>query len=185
MSDLRDYLDITLGVTEGWLIGGVGSVPYLNEAGRYKHKRWTPIFYAWPADADQAARGLAREAYVSDVYVCPYVMRHAKRAKGDAVTRQLAHADVDNGRLDVDKVRAVNGFAVASGTPGNAHVYVALTESVPLQQHEALCSGLGKFVGAVDAKVSDNDVLRPPGTYSHKPTVTGGDPAPIEWIIRP
>jgi hypothetical protein len=185
MSDLRDYLDITLGVAEGWLVGGIGSGPYLNEAGKYKHKEWTPYFAEWPADADRAERELLRAAHVSDVYVCPYVMRYAKRAKGDAVTRQLVHADVDNGALDVDKVRALNGFAVASGTPGNGHVYVALTESVPLHQHEALCRGLGKFLGAVDAKIADNDVLRPPGTFNHKPTVTGGDPAPVEWIVRP
>jgi putative DNA primase/helicase len=185
MNDLRDYLDTCLGKTEGWLTGAIGVGGYFDANGKYTHKEWVPRFYAWPTDAKQAERELLCEAHLSDVYVCPYVMRYAKRAKGDAVARQLVHADVDNGRLDVDKVRAVNGFAVSSGSPGNGHAYVALTESVPLHHHEVLCRGLGKFLGAADSKIVDNDVLRPPGTFNHKPAATGGEPAPVEWLVRP
>ncbi len=32
------------------------------------------------------------------------------------------------------------------------------------------------------AKISDNDLLRPPGTFNYKPTVAGGEPAPVEAV---
>lgn len=60
-----------------------------------------------------------------------------------------------------------------------------LTESVPLQQHEVLCRGLRDYLGVRDAKVSDNDVLRPPGTLNHKGRPRGSESTPVEWLIRP
>jgi hypothetical protein len=117
--------------------------------------------------------------------VCPYLMWSDKRAKGAAVARPQVHADIDHGHLDGEKVRAIDGFAVASGTPGNGHVYVALTESVPAHWHRALCRGLGDYLGGADAKISENDVLRPPGTLNHKPTAAGGDPAVVTWLVPP
>ena len=121
----------------------------------------------------------------NDVYVCTNLMWSDKRAQGAAVTHTLIHADKDTGQLDPEKVRAIDGFAVASGTPGHGHVYVQLSEPVTAAQHRVLCRALGDYLGGADAKISDNDVLRPPGTLNHKPTVTGGEPAAVEWLVRP
>jgi putative DNA primase/helicase len=184
VSDIHDYLRACLGDAEGYLIVAFGSQPYLNGNGKYDHKHWQETAYAWPAKADLAEQDILRAAADSDVYVCPYVMPRERRTKWAAVARTIVHADVD-GDLDLEKVRTLGGFAVGSGSHGHAHVYVALTESVSGPQHEALCRGLGCYLGAVDSKCSDNDLLRPPGTLNHKPTVTGGRATPVGWGERP
>jgi hypothetical protein len=185
VSDTRDYLDASLGVTVGRVHIAVARDSYLNDSGKIKHKRWAESHYAWPAEADRVEDVILTAAPEADVYVCPYVMLGDNRAKGDAVTHRLVHADIDAGLIDVERVRTLGGFAVSSGSRGHGHVYVSLAESITPVQHEALCRGLGRYLGAVDAKISDNDVLRPPGTFNHKPTVTGGQPVRVEWLVRP
>jgi putative DNA primase/helicase len=180
---LHDYLTACLGDTEGYLHVAFGSDPYLDN-GKYKHRRWDERAYAWPAEADRAEGEILTASEQSDVYVCPYLMRGRKRAKWAAVAHILVHADVDTD-LDLEKVRGLGGFAVSSGTRGHAHVYVSLAESVTGPKHEALCRGLGKFLGAVDTKCSDNDFLRPPGTRNFKPTVSGGAATAVGMEERP
>jgi hypothetical protein len=183
-ADLGAYLDLTHGITEGYLIAVAAGDPYLDPTGKYRHGKRQERAYPWPADAADAVSDLLRMATKADVFVCPYVMAGAQRAKWAAVSRMLVHADVDDD-LDLEKVRSVGGFAVSSGTQGHAHAYVSLTESVTGPQHEALCRGLGRYLGAEDPKCSDNDLLRPPGTRNFKPTVTGGEPTAVEWAVRP
>jgi hypothetical protein len=55
---------------------------------------------------------------------------------------------------------------------------------VPAHWHRALCEGLRDYLGG-DNKIRDNDLLRPPGTLNHKPAAKGGEPAPVEWLVRP
>ena len=184
-TDLRLYLDACIGDTTGVLHIAIGADPYLTADGKYRHKNWSEHRFVWPAEADDAVREMLQAAAISDVYLCPYLMWANKRAKGAAVGRRIVHADVDNGALDHEKVRSLQGFAVASGTPGNGHAYVALTEPIPAYWHRELCRGLGAHLGAVDFKIADNDVLRPPGTLNYKQTVAGGEPAPVEWLVRP
>jgi hypothetical protein len=164
----------------------VGRNGYFTAEGKYKHEHWTQTHFPWPAEADRAVREIARAVAEPriDVYVCPYLMWGDNRAQGAAVARRLVHADCD-GDIDLDKVRALGGFAVTSGTPGHAHVYVELTEPVPANQHRELCRALGNYLGDADAKISDNDVLRPPGTLNHKEGARGGLPTPVEWLMRP
>jgi hypothetical protein len=185
VNDTRLYLRSVFGDDRGTAFVAIGSGPHLSDKGKYQHKSRVEIPFDWPSEADLVEREILRAAIDSDVYICPYLMRGKTRTKGAAVSHRLAHADVDNGLADPEKVRAINGFAVSSGSPNNAHVYVTLTESVPLLWHEALCRGLGRHCGAIDAKISDNDILRPPGTLNHKPTVTGADPVAVEWLVRP
>jgi putative DNA primase/helicase len=181
---LRYYLHACYGDGTGVLVLGVGSDPHLTANGKVKHRHWSESTkFDWPNEADKAVRAIIQAAAMDDAYVCPYLMRTNKRAKGNAVTRMLVHADVDNGSLDADKVQSLGGFAIASGTPGNGHAYVPLMQPVSPEQHEALCRGLGAYLGAADAKVSDNDVLRPPGTFNYKPTVHGGEPVPVTWLV--
>jgi putative DNA primase/helicase len=181
---LTDYLNACLGDTRGRLHIAIGDGGHFNSTGSYKHDSWVQSHFAWPGEAAQAVREMLAAAPKSDVYVCPYLMVAGKRAKGAAAARDHVHADMDHD-CDLDKVRALHGFAVASGTPGHVHVYVALTESVPANWHKLLCRGLGDHLGGADAKISDNDVLRPPGTYSHKSAAKGGNPTLVEWLVRP
>ncbi len=109
------------------------------------------------------------------------------RRKGEAVARFTVHSDAD-GQVDTDKVEAIEGaFAVASGSPGHAHVYVRLSESISCAGHDALGKALGAYaVGAdADCKFSDNDLLRPPGTLNHKRAARGGEPTPVTWLVKP
>ena len=118
------------------------------------------------------------------MYVCSCLMRGRTRAKGAAVVRRLPHADVDS-QIDLERVHTVGGLAVGSGSAGHGHVYVPVTEDLTLTEYEALCRGLVRYFGADPGKISDNDFLRPAGTFNHKPTLAGGEPAPVTWLVRP
>jgi hypothetical protein len=186
MSDaVRDYLDAIIPAdAAGWLVGAVGYGGHLDEHGKYAFDKdkFVPYAYLWPDRADAVIAKIQAEALRGDVYVCPYLMRDRKRAKGNAAGRRLVHSDVDSGRLDLAAVRGLGGFAIGSGTPGHGHVYVPLSHVVMPAQHELLCKGLAAYLGGDMAKISDNDLLRPPGTFNYKPTVAGGDPAPVELL---
>lgn len=178
----KDYLRAVFGDTEGVAHMAVGSGGHVNGSGRYEFTAWTPTTFAWPAEAEQMLRAVGMEvAAGSDVYVGPYLMHGSKRAKGAAVEHRLIHADVDHGHLDLEAVRAVGGFAVASGSPGNGHVYVALDRAVTAVEHTTLCRALGTYLGGADAKVTDNDLLRPPGTVNGK----HDPPASVSWLVQP
>ena len=183
-NDIRAYLNTCLGDSDGYLHIAAGADPYLDDKGKYRHHRWGEYAYPWPAEADRAEREILDAATQFDVYACPYVMRGVQRAKWAAVTHTLVHADVDVD-LDLEKVRTLGAFAVASGSHGHGHVYVALADPVSGPQHLELCRGLGRYLGATDAKITDNDLLRPPGTFNFKPTVAGGEPLRVGWRQRP
>ena len=182
---IRAYFDAIIPAdATGWLVGAVGYDGHLDEHGKYAFDKdkFKPYAFLWPDRADAAIAYIEAKAPLGDVYVCPYLMRDRKRAKGTAAGRRLVHSDFDGAALDLDAVRGLGGFAVGSGTPGHGHVYIPLTHVVMPAQHELLCKGLAAYLGGDMAKISDNDLLRPPGTFNYKPTVAGGDPAPVEWL---
>lgn len=183
--DLTLYLNAVIGDSRGFLHTAVGVGGFFDQNGRYSHRRWIQKHYRWPEQRSAAVAELLSAAQDSDAYVCPYLMVGDKRAQGAAAGRWIVHADLDGGMFDAEKAEAVNGFAVASGSEGNAHVYVALAEPVPAHWHRELCRGLGEFLGAADSKISDNDVLRPPGTRNHKRAARGGDADAVAWLVRP
>ena len=185
ISDLNLYLDTVVGATEGYLHTAIGVGPHLDDSGKFRHRRWIENQYRWPEQRSQVVADLLSAADDGDAYLCPYPMVSTKRAKGAAAARTKAHADVDGGLLDIEKASTLGAAAVASGSPGNGQVFVMLSESVPAHHHEALCRGLRDYLGAIDAKVSDNDVLRPPGTFNHKAAAAGGEPTPVRWLLRP
>lgn len=146
-----------------------------------------------PADEDWLsglAESIASAAGSLDTYCCPYPFPpEARRTKGSSASRRHIHADID-AAVPIAKVQALGGFAVASGSrtadgSPRGHVYVRLSESVPLPEHHALCVALGEWLGGEDAgwdpsKVRDNDVLRPAGTLNHKPGAGAAT-----WLIHP
>ena len=184
MSDLTDYLDACIGDTQGKLHIAIGYGGHWSDTGKYEFDRFVQSHFDYPAEREQAAREILAAAQDADAYVCTNLMVADKRAGGAAAARLNVKADID-GDFDLDKVRQIGGYAVASGTPGHAHVYVPLTETVPAHHYTALCRGLGAYLGNADSKISDNDVLRPPGTLNHKTRASGGESTKAEWLIRP
>ena len=179
---MRAYLDAVFNGAEGRIHTANGTAQRVG--GEIKHPDFQGKHFAWPAEADAAIDRLTELAANQDVWVCPYLMWAGKRAKGAAVARWVIHADVDRDDLDLDKVRALGGFAVASGTAGHVHVYIPLARSVHAKDHRQLCEALRDHLGG-DSKISDNDLLRPPGTLNHKQTVAGGEPTAVRWLIEP
>jgi hypothetical protein len=175
--DTRRFAKTCFGDAQGWLCVAVGLKPYRDENGKYRHGDWNECAFRWPQQADNALTYIKKAAPLGDTYCCPYPMKDAHRAKGNAGQRVLIHADVDRD-LDEDKVSLLGGFVVRSGSVGHGHVYVPLEWPVTPAQHEALCRGLAAHLGG-DAKFSDNDLLRPPGTFNYKSAVDGGDPSPV------
>ncbi len=168
------------------LAGGFG--PFINANGKYQFRNfWSDSFY-WPdPEINTFIDFLLRESEEVDIYVCPYLMREDRRAKGMAVDHRLLHSDIDREPFDstkAEKLDSIGGFAIESGSPDHVHAYVPLSESVSVEQHEALCIGLGNYLGGADpGKHTDENVLRPPGTFNHKPRVFDREPiAPVRWL---
>lgn len=188
VSGVATFLDAVLGDAHGFVHGAAGrGGRFVN--GSYQFENWESFSYSWPEERDDLVLAITSAPRTTDTYLCPYVLGSAsRRSKGTAVERRMIHADIDCGTFGDEaatSVRRLGGFAVASGSPGNAHVYVPLTDPVDVKEHEALCRGLGAYLGGADAKVSDNDVLRPVGTFNQKPVAHGGDPTPVTWSIEP
>jgi len=180
--ELRLYLDKVAGGLTGELHIAIGENGHWVD-GRYTFDPddWHPSHHSWPADADQVINKILSAATHSDTYVCVNLMWGDKRHRSSAVRLQSIHSDVDHGHLDLDKVRAIGGYAVGSGTPGNGQVYVDLADAITVPQHSALCRALGAYLGGADSKIAPNDVLRPPGTYNHKTA----PPNPVVWLVQP
>lgn len=181
-----EFLTAVYGSTEGIAHLAIGVGGHFTDEDRYAHKGWNQSVFRWPDEADSLARAIGQESAAGhDVYVCPYLTHGRQRAKGAAVERTKVHADLDGDAVPLDLLDDLDAYAVDSGTPGHAHVYVALDKPVPAHWHELLCRGLGAFLGDADAKIADNDVLRPVGTFSQKNTARGGEPTPVQWLRKP
>jgi hypothetical protein len=185
-----EYLRACFGEAKGYVFVGLGHNIRRLPSGRYEYKPFKEIGIEWPGNSEALAHTLIEAARQGiDVHICPYLMRENKRSKGGAVERRTAHTDLDKPEeINQDRLVSLVGhiYVVESGSPDHYHVYCLLTRSVPQPQHEILCRGLGAYIGGADrAKVSDNDYLRPPGTLNRKPTVDGGEPNPVTWMIGP
>ncbi|MFT4226091.1 hypothetical protein [Micropruina sp.] len=142
----------------------------------------------WAYVRQATAYNAVKYSATCDVYVCPYPLRkHGPRRNGRSVERKWVHADID-GPHRADRAAGLGAAVIGSGGLADGvpkvHIYVALTESVPLHVHRALCVGLGQLVGDEHhdtTKVGDSDVLRIPGTLNHGYS----EPSPVTWLTRP
>ena len=144
----RSFLRAVFGDAEGYAHFAVGRGARA-EGNKYCHKDWQPLVFRWPRQADEAVRTVnaaLAEPGLNDVYVCPNILKTDKRKKGTAVTHRLLHSDADL-RLDFSKVAALMGFAVGSGSPGHAHVYVPLAREVTLAEYQVLMRGMRDYFG--------------------------------------
>ncbi len=193
-ADVRLFLDAVFGDDTGIVVFALGRNPRRNpNSGKYQHDYWSErnrqrIAFAWPGEAEQICDAIEQYACVADLYIVPYLRRSRARAKGDAVILRVVHTDADRG-LDQEKIAKLTelgAFVIGSGSPGNGHVYVPLSEPVSQAEHEALCKGLIEYLDGDKAKHSDNDLLRPVGAYNLKSTVFEDVPArQVHWLIKP
>lgn len=158
---VRAHLDRILGDTGG----------YLHCASKIhtRPESFVERAFVWPEQRDVAVAWLlGQDDAGRESYYCPYVLSGLHRAQRTAIRRTFVHADVDNGHFDATRVEHLGALAVASGSVGNAHVYVKLDRSVGPEEHRALSSALIRYLRADPGKKSDNDLLRPAGTHNHK-----------------
>jgi hypothetical protein len=184
----QSFIDALFGTAQGYAHIAVGRGASADERGRYRHRHWEPRAFRWPDEAEHALHfmnAVPDEPGLNDVYICPNILKTPKREKGTATTHRLLHADADNG-VDPAKIAELHGFAVNSGTPGHAQVFVPLSHGVTPAQYQALMEGMRKFfIG--DNKISDNDLLRPVGSKNFKAVVLGGldEPYAVDWMVKP
>lgn len=192
--DILSYLLAVFSDDTGFAVFALGMNPRRNpKTGRYEHDYWSErkgekIAFTWPDEAELICEAIEQCADAGDLYVGPYLRRSKRRAKGDAVCLRLVHTDCDHG-LDQEKMAILiqlGAFVVGSGSPGNGHVYVPLSEPVSQAGHEALGKGLITYMNGDRSKHSDNDLLRPVGAYNLKPTVFENSPARrVHWMVKP
>lgn len=161
-----------------YLILAAGRGIYMKN-GKPDWKQREELPFLWPDQCDAAISEIEKWAPVADVWLCPYLHKTPKRAKGNAAWRQIIHTDCDKG-VDLAKVRKLGGFVVWSGTADHGHVYVPLSYTLSRERHERLCEGQADYLDGDRGKVRDNDLLRVCGSFNHKPTLQGGQPVLVK-----
>jgi hypothetical protein len=166
--ELDAYLDVQYGDDEGYAILAIGTGPYRDSSGKYKHTNWRQIAWEWPAQWAELAAAIRKVNATADVYLCTELMQTKDRSKGNEVSRRRIHADVD---IDIDtgRVRKIGGYAVGSGTGGHGHVYVELAESVNERKYTALARLLGSYLGAKDSRSRPTTCCARPARSTARP----------------
>jgi putative DNA primase/helicase len=191
LDDLAAFATAFYGDNTGTAHWAVGIGGHRNGSGKYEFDSWSPREFAYPSMTGRPYRDMLAAAANSDVHINPYLMNGSKRTKVDAVNLALIHRDWDGELADLsaclERVAALGGFAVMSGTPGHLQVYLPLAQPVTQAAHRQLSEALADYLppGCDRGKKPASDMLRPPGTFNRKPTVNGADPAPVVWAIPP
>jgi hypothetical protein len=206
-ADFTAFIDACCGGQTGKLFTPIGRDPHWVSRRRpdgtlvdqYDHRAFLDkVILDYPDDlyTDDDRRApdkidkLFAESEHHDVWACPNLM-YKTRTKGSLVGCMVIHADWDGNPDDTDAVlqtvKTLSGFAVASGTPGHIHAYVALSEPVNSAEATWLCKAFQAQLppGSDPGKHTVENLLRPPGTYSHKSVATTGRPTPVGFLIRP
>jgi hypothetical protein len=146
---------------------------------RFAEDDWQPKFYKWPAqrerlidDVDDALNhpDVIRENI--EIFICPALRNKPSRQRGTNAPLWWVWADVDHkpDENTMEKINALGGMTVLSGSDGHRHVYLPLDKPVTPLLHKALCLALKEALGATDSKIAENDLLRLPGTINWKRT---------------
>jgi hypothetical protein len=191
-ADLRVFIEACCPApSAGKLFLPIGRGPHRTAAGKYEHRPFLGnVALNYPLDIDGKLDKLITESDTADVYMCPNLM-YKDRTPGSCIGCMVAHADWDGDPDDtdavLDKVRDINGFALASGTPGHIHAYVPLAKPVHSAEATRLCKAFQAYLpaGSDPGKHTVNDLLRPPGTYNHKSVAATGRPTLVQFLIRP
>lgn len=178
------------GDARGFACVGVGSGPYLDENGKYKHRSFGHKFFAWPYAIEAMVAFAARAAHHADVYVTPALRTRRDRQRGSAGPARFGWVDVDGPwdderqrRWEAIRPKAAGAFMVDSGR--GRHLYVPAGQWLGPDEIEEMnrkLSGLFTTSAGVGEKWESNALLRLPGTFNWKPWAAGGRPVPVALI---
>jgi hypothetical protein len=167
----------------GIFLGHGGHYP---DGGGYAFTRFESRWFRWPKQLPDALELVVGACTQADVFTGVLLRDGPSRRWGNARPGRVCWADVDGDWTPerdqaIRRLRAsgVTVWQVASGS-GGRHVYVVPGMLLPPDQLEAYNRRLAAFLAA-DAGWSETKVLRPPGTFNHKPRARGGASVPVRW----
>jgi putative DNA primase/helicase len=174
------------GNREGYAGVFLGHGGHYPDGGAYDFTRFETRWFRWPGELATALELIVGAGPQADVFAGVLLRSGRSRKAGNALGGRVCWADVD-GDWTPDHDRAVSSlrasgttvWQVASGS-GGRHVYVVPDMSLPPDQLEVYNRRLAAFLDA-DSGWSETKVLRPPGTFNHKPRARGGASAPVGW----
>lgn len=139
-------------------------------------------YYSWPSerdklidDVDDAVNSPATRRQNIEVFINPALRSKPSRSQEGGFTHaplMWVWSDMDHSpdSNTIEKINTLGAMTVLSGTEGHRHVYLPLDAPVTTATHQAMCRALRDVVGG-DSKISENDLLRLPGTLNWKTTV--------------
>jgi hypothetical protein len=173
---------------EGFACLCQGVDPYVDPAGKYKHRDFRPEFFRWPKERVRLyKRAIALADSKSppvDVYVAPALRDRPRRTAETALPARFLWADVDGdwtaGRqASFTCIAGPGSFIVSSGR--GHHAYIKVERPVEPDQLVQMNQHLGRILHA-DAKHDAAAVLRLLGSWNWKPTVFKGWHPAYVWI---
>jgi hypothetical protein len=174
------------GTREGFAGVYLGHGGHYPDGGAYTFTRFVPRWLRWPDELAAALELIVGACDQADVFAGVLLRSGPSRKAGNALAGRVCWADVDGAWTPerdqaVRRLRAsgVTVWQVESGS-GGRHVYVQRPEPEEPDQLEAYNRRLAAFLAA-DAGWSETKVLRPPGTFNHKPRARGEASVPVRW----
>jgi hypothetical protein len=173
------------GTGEGFAGVYLGHGGHYPEGGAYTFTRFVPRWFRWPDELAAALELIVGACTQADVFAGVLLRSGPSRKAGNARPGRVCWADVD-GDWTPERDQAVrslraSGVTVWQVSSGSGrHVYVVPGMVLPPGQLEAYNRRLAAFLDA-DAGWSETKVLRPPGTFNHKPRARGVASVPVRW----
>lgn len=172
------YLDEMFGDRKGYVSVVFGHNPRTSKP-RFAEDDWQPKYYKWPSqredlleDVDDALNHPDVIDENTEIFICPALRKTPERTRGSNAELYWVWADMDHkpDQDTIDRINALGGMTVLSGSDGHRHVYLPLEKPVTALLHKALCIALKEALGAKDSKIAENDLLRLPGSLNWKRT---------------
>jgi putative DNA primase/helicase len=174
------------GSRQGFAGVHLGQGGHYPDGGAYDFTRFESRWFRWPGELAAALELIVGACAQADVFAGVLLRSGRSRRAGNALAGRVCWADVD-GDWTPERAQAVSQlrasgltvWQVSSGS-GGRHVYVVPGMLLPPDQLEGYNRRLAAFLDA-DAGWSETKVLRPPGTFNHKPRARGGASVPVGW----
>jgi hypothetical protein len=173
------------GQHEGYAGVHLGHGGHYPNGGSYEFRRFESCWFRWPAQLTAALELIVGACTQADVFAGVLLRSRASRKAGNALAGRVAWADVD-GDWTPERDQAVarlrgGGVTVWQVSSGSGrHVYAVPGMLPPPDQLESYNRRLAAFLDA-DSGWSETKVLRPPGTFNHKPRPCGEASIPVRW----
>lgn len=188
--DLQRFLSLLYGDRDGFLAMAVGSNIRRKQVSGTCHESfewdWREERFRWPAQREDVVRLIRRHRRTEDVFAVPLLQRAAARSVDMAGKGRWLWVDLDGTLTDEAETllgRLTERESIIVNSGRNLHLYVGLDEDQTPGTLEVLNYRLSAGLGG-DDKWAANSLLRPLGTFNHKPTVDAQAPAPVTADFR-